>query len=142
MQDHEYSFEREIKPEALSRLMEQTGWGRGRTLEGLRTMLAMSPVKLGVWDGDSLIGFCRAISDGVYRCVVEDVIVDEPYRGRGIATRIVELMKENLAEVEHVYLFGSSERSLYRRQGFDLTPYDSMRLPNRCPDRTRRDASK
>ena len=35
MQDHEYSFEREIKPEALSRLMEQTGWGRGRTLEGL-----------------------------------------------------------------------------------------------------------
>mgnify|MGYP001229960423 FL=1 len=134
MKDLEYSFERPIKPEDLSRLMDQTSWGRGRTLTGLRTMLSMSPVKLGVWDGHSLIGFCRAISDGVYRCVIEDVIVDEPCHEQGIATRIVELMKEKLAGIEHIYLFGLFERTLYRRQGFDLTPYDSMRILTRqCP---------
>jgi GNAT superfamily N-acetyltransferase len=125
----EFSFDRAVPAQALLELMLQTGWGKGRHVNGLETMLAGSSIVLSVWNGDRLVGFARALTDGVYRALIEDVIVDESYRARGIGSEIVRMLIDRLSHVEHVYLFtGESLERYYERFGFTLTPYPSMRL--------------
>ena len=126
----EFSFDRPVGPEELGPLLNQSDWAQGRTGPGLETMLRMSSLKLGVWDDNRLVGFARVLSDGVYRCVIEDVIVDESYQDRGIGTRIMRTLMKELSGVEHVYLFTGGERlkQFYERLGFSLTPYLSMRI--------------
>ncbi len=127
----EFSFEREIQGEDLHRLMIQSTWGNRRTVTGLGKMLQHSTLKLGVWEGEKLVGFARAFSYGAYRSLIEDVIVDEAYRGKGIGTKIMQLMIEKLSKVDEIYLFcGENRETYYHRFGFSLTPHLSMRL---CP---------
>jgi len=129
----EFSFERPIEPEQLRRLMLQTGWGKKRTVDGLRIMLNSTPVKLGVWDNGHLVGFARAISDNVYRALIEDLVVDTALRGKGIGTTIMHKLVQELSCVEEVYLFtgkGGQGMRIYARVGFHKTPYLSMRLLN------------
>jgi len=126
----EFSFERKIGAEQLAHLMAQTGWGRERTVEGLAKMLDETTHTLGAWDGDKLVGFLRAISDGKYRCLMEDFIVDEPYRSRGVGARLMQTMLDKLSDIEHVYLFtgGEKMKKYYEGFGFEITPYLSMRM--------------
>ena len=125
----EFSFDRSVAAEDLHRLMLQSDWGHERTVDGLGTMLSQSTIRLGVWDGERLVGFARAISDGVYRSVIEDVIVDEEYRGKGIGAKIMGILIGRLSDVEHIYLFTSTDlEGYYKRFGFSITPYLSMRL--------------
>lgn len=126
----EFSFDRIIDPKGLSKLMKQTSWGGKRTVNGLRKMLRLSTIKLGIWDGNNLVGFARVLSDGVYRALIEDIIVDESYRGRGIGTKIMQTLVDKLSNIEHVYLFTGTEKlqQYYKRFGFSLTPYFSMRI--------------
>ena len=126
----DFSFDRPVSHEEIGYLFEQTQWAQGRTVEGIKKMLDNSAVKIGVWEGNRLVGFARAVSDGIYRCVIEDVIVDESYRGKGIGTKIMKLLVEELSDVEHIYLFTSGEKlkKFYEKFDFSLIPYFSMRI--------------
>ena len=124
----EFSFERTVAPEALRNLMLQTGWGQARTIQGLEQLLASSSATLSAWDQDHLVGFARVLTDWVYRAVIEDVVVDEPVRGRGIGSRIVQLLMDRLAGVERIYLFtGDVNLAYYARFGFERPPYFALR---------------
>ena len=115
----EYSFDRGITAEDLHRLMLQTGWGKYRTVERLRDMLSADIVTLGAWDGSKLVGFVKIMTDGAYRALIEDVIVDEPYRGKGVGTRMMQLVTEKFDNVEHTYLVtGEDKLAYYGRFGF------------------------
>ena len=72
-----YSFERPLAPQDVQRLLKQTGWASNRDISGIEKMLANSFLTIGVWDDDRLIGFARVFSDGVYRALIDDVVVDE-----------------------------------------------------------------
>ena len=125
----EFSLDRQVLPEDLLKLMLQTSWGKERTVAGLRRMLGICTITLGVWDGDKLVGFARAISDGTYRSLIEDIIVDADYRGRGIGAKIIRMLADRLSNVKHIYLFtGKHMEPYYNRFGFELTPCISMRL--------------
>ena len=115
----EYSFDREVTAEGLHRLMLQTGWGKYRTVERLRDMLSAGIVTLGAWDGDKLVGFVKVMTDGAYRALIEDVIVDEPYRGKGVGTRMMQMVTKKYDNVEHTYLItGEDKFAYYGRFGF------------------------
>lgn len=125
----EFSFDREVPAEALLKLMLQTSWGKDRTSRGLEKMLAGSSIVLSVWDNEHLAGFARVLTDGIYRAVIEDIIVDERYRAKGIGSKIVRMLIDKLSNVEKIYLRTSENMErYYKRFGFSLTPYSSMRL--------------
>jgi len=125
----EFSFGRRIDAGQLLRLYRQTGWAKERRLEDVRRMLANSGIVLGVWDGDRLIGFARAISDGVYKAMIDDVVVDEEMRGRGIGSEIVRRMVERLKDVQVVFLpCGERMVPFYQRFGFERTKTVYMHL--------------
>ncbi len=71
-----YTFDRPLPLDAVQRLLAQTDWAAHRSPADLQTMLAGS-VCVGAWQADRLVGFARVITDGVYRALLEDVVVDE-----------------------------------------------------------------
>jgi GNAT superfamily N-acetyltransferase len=110
--------ERPIDPAQVRRLYETVPWGDGRDDAGIAKTLEVN-VAVGAWDGDELIGFTRAMSDGLYRAYVEDVMIDPDYRGNKIGERMVAKLLEELGEIEIVSLFCEPERvAFYQRNGF------------------------
>jgi GNAT superfamily N-acetyltransferase len=116
----------------VQRLLKQTTWARERPLEGIRKMLDNTPVKLGAWDGDTLIGFVRALSDGMYKAYIDDVVVDEPYRKRGVGTQLIQRMLEKLKGVNVVFLnCGEQVVAFYKKFGFEVNKGFTLSLQQR-----------
>lgn len=126
----DYCPNRDIPPLALKHLLRQTDWADDRTEEGIAGMLRASLLTMSVWQGDDLIGFCRAFGDGVYRAVIDDVVVDQAYRGRGIGLEMMRRLVDRLADVEEVSL-GCEERmeGFYEKLGFERASWTLMTLP-------------
>jgi len=116
-----YSFERPLVPQDVQQLLKQTGWASARDIPGIEKMLANSFLTVGVWDDDRLIGFARVLSDGVYRALIDDVVVDESYRGKGIGTEMMKHLLSRLEQVEEIFLRTGKEMvPFYERLGFAL----------------------
>jgi GNAT superfamily N-acetyltransferase len=120
----DYSFNRIIKPEQLQVLFRQTEWADDRGIEGIQKMLEATPVALGAWEEDRLIGFARTITDGIYRALIDDVVVEESRRGRGIGSELMRRLLKRLTdmEVEEIFLrCGGDVVPFYQRHGFERT---------------------
>jgi GNAT superfamily N-acetyltransferase len=110
--------ERPIAARGVRRLYDGAGWWPGWPPESIERAIAAS-VTVGAWDGDRLVGFTRAISDGVHRAYIEDVVVDPDYRGHHIGEQIVAALVALLGDVHIVSLFCEPERvNFYSRNGF------------------------
>jgi ribosomal protein S18 acetylase RimI-like enzyme len=70
------------------------------------------------YDGDRLVGFARAISDGVVTAYVNNVMVDPDYRRRGIGRRILAALMAGRDGVKFVLHTRTGSRSFYRAIGF------------------------
>lgn len=107
-----------------------SAWAGDRTPAELRRMLLGSAAAVSAWDGDRLVGFGRATSDGVFRAVLWDVVVAASHQGQGLGRRIVEALLAGpaLAPVERVYLMTTRGESFYRRLGFSRVESQSLML--------------
>lgn len=125
----EVSFEKSVDPGKLQVLFRQTGWATGRSTDDIRTMLEGTPLALGAWDGDRLVGFARAITDGTYRALIDDVVVDESRRGKGIGAQLMKRLLERLTGIEEVVLLCEQNAvSFYGRYGFKRPNCEVMSL--------------
>ena len=71
-----------------------------------------------VWDGDCLVGFGRAISDGAYQAAIYDVAVVPSYQGQGIGKLIVEKILERLPSCNVLLYASPGKEDFYRKLGF------------------------
>ncbi|HEY5639409.1 MAG TPA: GNAT family N-acetyltransferase [Dehalococcoidia bacterium] len=109
---------RPIAASAVRRLYDGAGWWPDWDLAGIERAIAAS-VAVGAWDGERLVGFARAISDGEHRAYVEDVVIDPEYRGQGIGEQVVGALVEAIGDVHIMSLFCEPERvEFYGRNGF------------------------
>lgn len=85
---------RPIRPdeiEAARLLLDANDWGpRVQDAAVFRELLARSQVALVAVDGGEVVGFLRAISDGLFNGYISMVVVAASHRGRGIGTRLVQ----------------------------------------------------
>ncbi len=110
----------------VRRLYDGAGWWPGWEAEGIRRAIAQS-ISVGAWDGDRLVGFARALSDGVHRAYVEDVVIDPDYRGRQIGERLVARLVKEIGPVHVISLFCEPERvAFYARNDFHPSPTQVM----------------
>jgi GNAT superfamily N-acetyltransferase len=118
--------ERPIPPCAVRRLYDHVGWTRPASEEALAEVLKAGPA-VGAWDGDKLVGFVRALSDGYLVAYVEDVMVHEEYQRSGVGKKLMTRLLEEIGGVAKVNLFCEGPVvKFYEGSGFDLTSYVLM----------------
>jgi len=67
--------------------------------EKLRAAFTDSLWICGAFEGDRLVGFVRCVGDGQHILLVQDLIVDPAYRGKGIGTALFKAAWEKYAHV-------------------------------------------
>jgi GNAT superfamily N-acetyltransferase len=112
-----------VRREELVDLFQSAWWTAERTREAIERMLQGSEVVVGLVDraSDRLVGFARAITDGVFLAVVLDVIVQPAFRGTGLGARLIDelLARPELANVDSIELVCQPELiGFYHRSGF------------------------
>jgi N-acetylglutamate synthase-like GNAT family acetyltransferase len=107
-------------------------WARDRTTEDLAIALTHSHPVISAWDGDLMMGFARATSDGIYRATIWDVVVHPDYQGAGIGRKLVEtiLSHPHIRRVEKVYLMTTNQQAFYEKVGFTVNASTTMVLIN------------
>jgi GNAT superfamily N-acetyltransferase len=96
-------------------------WGKSRTREDFEAQLATAWRVIGIYeaDGGHLVGFARAISDGVAYAYLSDVFVTENARGKGLGKELVATMVDRGPGARFRWsLHTSDAHGLYRQYGF------------------------
>jgi len=110
---------KDVPPEAILELFRHVDWATHRTAESVTAVLIQTSLLVTGWYRGRCVAMLRVVSDGVYRALVEDVIVHPDYQGHGWGRRIVEaaLANPQLRDVEAVFLF-TGVPTFYQRFGF------------------------
>ena len=122
-----------INPVELQTLFNEGAfWARERQVEDLAQVLAHSHAIASCWDGTRLIGFARALSDGIYRATIWDVVIHPDYQGFGLGRKLVEtlLSHQLMSRVERVYLMTTYQQGFYQQIGFQENQSTTMVLLN------------
>lgn len=96
-------------------------------------MLAGSDVVISVTSrsGGELIGFVRAITDGVFRAVLFDLIVAPAWRGRGLGAELVRRVHDHpeISRCGRVELICAEEMvAFYEALGYEVAPAERLRM--------------
>lgn len=106
----------------LSGLYLTTWFTPNRTINDIKVMLQNSYLTLAFVIEEQLVGFCRVLSDGVYKAFLFDVIVHDNYQNRGVGKQIINTVMnhDNLKDVGHIELYCLDETSdFYKKLGFE-----------------------
>jgi len=120
-----YSDTHDVDLEQLAVLFVSAGWNeRARDRTKLAALVANSRFVVSAWDGERLVGFARAISDGVSNAYVSTVAVLPPYRGRGIGREIVRRLVagEGKTAIRWVLHARGELHRFYAENGFQPAP--------------------
>ena len=95
-------------------------WAKDRTMNDLRKCLANSDVIISIWSHNEILGFGRALSDGVYRGVLWDIVIDQNHQGKGYGKMIVEniLESKQIKHVKKIYLMTTNKKLFYSQVDF------------------------
>ena len=95
-------------------------WAKDRTLNDLKKSLANSDVIISIWLGQNIVGFGRALSDGIYRGVLWDVVIDQNHQGKGYGKLIVQnlLNSKKIKNTKKIYLMTTNQKLFYSQLDF------------------------
>ena len=105
----------------LQKLLDRNAfWAKSRTINDLKKCLANSDVVVSLWVGYEIVGFGRALTDGVYRGVLWDIVIDQNHQGKGYGTLIVRklLSSKKIRNTKKLYLMTTSKKSFYKQLDF------------------------
>ena len=111
-------------------------WHRWRRRDDVELQFRSAWRVIGAYIEDSheLVGFARAVSDGVSDAYLADVYVAPSHRGQGIGSRMVEAMvEEGLGARFRWFLSTRDAHELYSRYGFVAPDQRVMERPGRFP---------
>jgi citrate lyase synthetase len=95
-------------------------WAKDRKLNDLKKCLSNSDVIISIWVGSQIVGFGRALSDGIYRGVLWDIVIDKNHQGKGYGKLIVKtlLNSPKLKHTKKVYLMTTDKKQFYSQIDF------------------------
>ena len=95
-------------------------WARNRTINDLKKCLANSDVIVSLWVGNEIVGFGRALTDGIYRGVLWDIVIDQNYQGKGFGKLIVNnlLSSKKIKNIKKLYLMTTNKKLFYSQLDF------------------------
>ena len=101
-------------------LNKNTFWANNRTIHDLKKCLANSDVIISIWVGNEIVGFGRALTDGIYRGVLWDIVIDQNHQGKGFGTLIIKnlLSSKKIKNTKKLYLMTTNKKFFYSQFDF------------------------
>ena len=95
-------------------------WAQNRTINDLKKCLSNSDVVISLWVGKEIVGFGRALTDGIYRGVLWDIVIDQNHQGKGFGTLIVKnlLSSKKIKNTKKLYLMTTNKKLFYSQIDF------------------------
>ncbi|WP_086981020.1 GNAT family N-acetyltransferase [Vibrio aphrogenes] len=94
----EYRVNQPISVEQFIHLLAQTSLGERRPLNDhtlIQGMLDHTDLLVTAWDGDSLVGVARSVTDFHYCCYMSELAVSKKVQSQGLGTQlIIETFKQ------------------------------------------------
>jgi GNAT superfamily N-acetyltransferase len=105
----------------LQDLCRYVEWGRSRSVEGIDEMLAKTGMCFSARQDARLVGFCRILTDFVYRAMLCDVVVHPEHQGKGLGSALVDyaLTHPAIAKIPLVMTYADEWISFMTSRGFE-----------------------
>ncbi len=88
--------------------------------ERIAVMFQHANLTVSAWDGATLVGVCRALTDFAYCCYVSDLAVAGPYQHRGVGHRLLQEVRDRLGDQVAMILLSAPEAmAYYPKVGFE-----------------------
>ena len=112
-------------------LSQHAYWGTWRTRADVERQLATAWRVIGCYDAsDGMVGFARAVSDGVAIAYLADVFVLADHQGKGLGRRILAAMIDDGPGAKFRWLLHTADaHQLYRSFGFGEADDTFMERP-------------
>lgn len=115
-----YEFDAPVSPAAIADLRQSVCWNRME--RDLADPRLHNDLQLFAFDGDRLVGYAAAVTNGVTDAYIQDVVVHPVYHHQGVGTQLMRLMLERLQE-DGIYMvsviYGEAAlRPFYEKFGF------------------------
>jgi len=106
-----------VNLDEMLEVYHSVGWKK-HTTEIIRQVFEASNVIALVMVDGRIVGFGRALSDGVFNAAIYDVVVHKDYQNRGIARKIMEFLLDQLKNVSCVHLISTTgNEEFYKKLG-------------------------
>ena len=105
----------------LQKLLNKNAfWAKNRTIHDLKKCLANSDVIISLWVGNEIVGFGRALTDGIYRGVLWDIVIDQNHQGKGFGKLIIKnlLSSRKIKNTKKIYLMTTNKKIFYSKFDF------------------------
>ena len=127
-----YRDDHEIDLDQLTALFNSVGWER-RTAdrERLAQLVRGSMFVVSAWEGDRLVGFARAISDGASNAYISTVAVLPEHQKRGIGRELIQRLVESRDHLQFVLHANERAYPFYLHLDVGFEPFDSVLVRRR-----------
>jgi GNAT superfamily N-acetyltransferase len=136
----DYEFDADpsrIDREVVWRFMsEQAYWGKWRDRDVLDRQIDASWRTVGCYDrAGSMVGFARAISDGISLAYLADVFVLPEHRGRGLGVALVKAMIDDGPGAHFRWMLHTGDaHGVYAKAGCGAPDATFLHRPGGAPD--------
>ena len=112
----EYFHDKPVTAEMFGDLLKRSTLAERRPINDenlIKGMIENSNLVVTAWDGESLIGIARSMTDFHYACYLSDLAVDMEYQQQGIGKALLEKTKEELGSQCKLILIAAPAASQY-----------------------------
>lgn len=102
----------------LKKVYQSVGWMK-HDEKIIKKVFDASTHQVFAVNNHQVIGFARALSDGVFNAAIYDVVVHREFQGQGIARMLIEDMLQQLDSVSCIHLISTVHNdTFYEKFGF------------------------
>ena len=118
-----YESSKPITPAEFVGLLKRSTLAERRPVDDpicVEAMLRHANLLCTAWDGETLVGVARSVTDFEYCCYLSDLAVDEKYQKQGVGRELIRLTQSKLGvKAKLILLSAPKAESYYPKIGFD-----------------------
>lgn len=117
-----YKYINKFNEVDIKNLYEDVGWtSYTKDLSKLMKAIEVSLMVVSAWDNEKLVGLIRVIGDGLTIIYIQDILVLNTYKRKGIGSKLLKYVLDNYKDVRQKVLLtddNDETRGFYEANGF------------------------